>query len=188
MVDETRRTEPVAPITPARAKAQADAGAAAPQRAPIVEVATREVGDTSRTSPRMRFDVLQIAAWVSGLYLVVAGLVAFARAGLGDLAVLEPVVTVGNQSFTPLYAGLFTVLGMMVLVAGTGAVNERGLRVGGVLFGIAGAVLLIEPTAFTEYLGVVDDDGMLLVAIGALLAVASFVPPLSIARPGVKRS
>ena len=188
MVDETRRTEPAGPMTPARAQAEAAASAEAPQKAPVVEVATRDVGDPSRTSPRMRFDVLQIAAWVTGLYLVVAGLVAFARAGLEDLAILEPVVTVGNQSFTPLYAGLFVALGMMVLVSGTGSVNERGLRVGGVLFGIIGAVLLIEPAAFTEYLGVAEDDGTLLVAIGVLLAVASFVPPLSIARPGIPRS
>lgn len=188
MVDETRRQEPVpGGITPARARAEAEAGTTATRR-PIVEIATREAGDTSRTSPRMRFDVLQIAAWVTGIYLVVVGLVAIARAGLSDLAVLEPVVTVGDLPFTPLYAGIFALLGVMVLTSGTGEVNERALRVGGVLFAIAGAVLLIEPSAFTEFLGVGEGDGTILLGIGALLAVASFVPPLSIARPGVRRS
>lgn len=187
MVDETRQQEPVrADVTPARARAQAQAAATPSGRTPMVEIAGREPSDTSRTSPRMRFDVLQIGAWASGLYLVVAGLVAVARAGLEDLELFAPVVTVGNQQLTPLYAGLFLVLGIAVLKAGTGSVNERGLRVGGVLFAIAGAVLLIEPEAFSEYLGVTDESGVLLLAIGALLAAASFVPPLSIARPGVR--
>lgn len=76
----------------------------------------------------MRFDVLQIGAWTVGLYLIVAGLVAVARAGFDDLGLFESVVEVGDQTATPLYALLW------------------------------------------------------------LLIAASFVPPLSIARPGVSQT
>lgn len=176
MADPTRKIDPVRPAGPA-------AQPASPQRA--VEVAVRDDGDASRTSPRMRFDVLQIAAWVSGLYLVVAGLVAFARAGVAELEAFSPVVSVGAQQLTPLYAAIWVVVGATVLAAGTGSINERGLRVGGVLLAVAGAVLLIEPGAFTSTLGVEPEDGTLVLAMGVLLAVASFVPPLSIRRPGV---
>jgi hypothetical protein len=65
----------------------------ATRRVPIVQIHDdRSLADSSRTSPRMRFDVLQIAAWVLGLYFVVAGLVTLARAGFDELALFEPEV------------------------------------------------------------------------------------------------
>jgi hypothetical protein len=168
VVDETRRQQPVEPRPPA-----------------VIKVAGREDVETSRTSPRMRFDLLQVAAWLVGLYLIVGGLIAIARAGFGEMTLFEPVVDVGGQGLTPLYAVLWLVVGVLLLVAGTGVVNETALRVGGVLFGIAGAVFLVEPGAFTDYLGVTAASGTMLLVVGTLLVGTSFVPPLSIARPGV---
>lgn len=187
MADETReRAAADATVTPARARANAAAATGGGQnRTELIRVGDRDGGDGSRTSPRMRFDILQLSAWVVGLYLIVAGLVAVARAGFEDLDLFEPVVDVGNQSATPLYALLWLIVGAVVLAAGTGIVAERRLRIGGVLFAIAGLVFLIEPDAFTEYLGVTADSGSMLLAIGALLAAASFVPPLSVPRPGI---
>ena len=145
----------------------------------------RAGGDGGRTSPRMRFDVLQITAWLLGLYFVVAGLVTLARAGFDDLALFTPEVQFGGLPATPLLGLCFLVVGVLLLAGGTGEVNERGLRIGGVLLGVVGAVWWIEPAPFTPYLGVVADTGVTLLGMGILLTATSFLPPLSIARPGV---
>jgi hypothetical protein len=154
-------------------------------RTQLIRVAVREGADPSRTSPRMRLDLLQIVAWALGLYLVVAGLVAMARAGLDDFALFEPVVEVGGQPATRLLAVLWVVVGVALLAAGTGEVAERRLRIGGVVLGVLGAVWLIEAAAFAPYLGVERDSGVVLVGVGVALTAASYVPPLSIARPGI---
>lgn len=157
-------------------------------RVPIVQVHDeRGSTETGRTAPRMRFDVLQIVAWGLGLYFVVAGLVALARAGFDDLALFEPVVQVGGLPATPLLGLLFVVVGVLLLAGGTGDVSEQRLRITGVLLGVVGAVWLIEPGPFNEYLGVVRDSGTALVGMGILLTATSFLPPLSITRPGVKQ-
>jgi hypothetical protein len=157
----------------------------APTRTAWIRVAVREGSDTSRTSPRMRFDLLQVVAWAAGLTTVVGGLVAVARAGFEDLGLTEPVVEVGGQPATPLLALLWLAAGMLLLVAATGEVSERRLRIGGVLLGVIGAVWLIEPGAFAPYLGVERDSGAVALGMGVALVAASYVPPLSIARPGV---
>jgi hypothetical protein len=154
-------------------------------RTQLIRVAAREGVDTSRTSPRMRFDLLQIVAWTVGLAFVVVGLVAIARAGFDELGAFEPVVEVGGHPSTPLLAMLWLVLGVSLLAAGTGEVAERRLRIGGALLGVLGVVWLIEAAAFTPYLGVERESGALLVGVGVALTAASYVPPLSIARPGV---
>lgn len=159
----------------------------APRRAPLIQVdATRNLQDGSRTSPRMRVDLLQIVGWILGLYFLVASLVALARAGFEDMALFDPTVEVGGFPLTPLLALLYLVVGVGLLAASTGVVKERGLRIGGVLLGVVGAVWLIEPDPFTEYLGVVRDSGAMLLTLAVLLLAASFVPPLSVARPGVR--
>jgi hypothetical protein len=153
-----------------------------------IRVAGREGGDTGRTSPRMRLDLLQVVAWVLGLAFVVAGLVAIARAGFDELALTEPVVEVAGHRATPLLALLWLALGIALLAAGTGEVHERRLRIGGVVLAVVAAVLMFEPDAFRPYLGVEGDSGTLLLAMGVALTAASYVPPLSIARPGVPQS
>ncbi|MEX1165220.1 MAG: hypothetical protein WEB03_16735 [Nitriliruptor sp.] len=185
MADETR--DPTT-VTPARARANAAAAAQGEGRnkTELIRVGDRGGGDGSRTSPRMRFDVLQIAAWVVGLVLIVAGLVALARTGFEDLGLFEPVVQIGTEAATPLYAAIWLLLGLVIVAAGTGVVAERRLRILGALFAIVGLVLLIEPDGFSEYLGAGSDSGTVPLAFGVLLVAASFVPPLSIKRPGIR--
>jgi hypothetical protein len=158
------------------------------RRIPTVSTGTRAGGlpPPGRESPRMRLDLLEIVAWIIGLYLIVAGLVAIARAGFEDLTLFEPAVQVGGLPVTPLLAILYLLVGAALLVAGTGAVAERGLRVGGVLIGIVGAVWLIEPGAFEPYLGVTAQNGLVMLVMGVALAAMSFVPPLLIQRPGAE--
>jgi uncharacterized membrane protein len=146
----------------------------------------RVAGDTSRTSPRMRFDVLQLAAWGVGLVLIVAGLVAIARAGFDDLAPFTPVVEVADHAATPLAAVLWLLLGAHLVAAGTGTVAEQRLRITGVVLGVVGVVFLVEPAAFAEYLAVEEGSGTVLLAAGTLLVAASFVPPVTLPRPGVR--
>ena len=158
------------------------------RRVPLVQVEEgRHLYDGGRASPRMRLDLLQIVAWALGLYLLVAGLVALARAGFEDIGLFEPTVEVGGLPMTPLLALLQLLIGIALLGAATGVVHERGLRIGGVLLGILGAVWLIEPVAFEPYLGVVRDSGAAWLTMAVVLVAASFVPPLSVRRPGVSQ-
>lgn len=158
----------------------------ATRRVPLIQVEEgRNLYDGGRTSPRMRIDALQIVAWVLGLYFLVAGLVAVARAGFEESGLFEPAVEVGGLPMTPLLALLQLLIGIALLGAATGVVHERGLRLGGALLGVVGAVWLIEPDAFEPYLGVVRDSGTAWLTMAALLVAASFLPPLSVVRPGV---
>jgi hypothetical protein len=158
-----------------------------PARRPLVRVAARDVVDPARTSPWMRVDLLQLVAWVIGGAASVVGIVALARAGFDDLAPFDPVVEVGGLPFTRTSAVLVLLLGVALLAAATGMVAERGLRVGGALLGLLGATWVVEADGFAPYLGVTSDSGVVLAVVGAALVVASFVPPLEVARPGVRR-
>jgi drug/metabolite transporter (DMT)-like permease len=169
-VEDTRRTAPFG---------------GPPPRDPWIRVATREPDDHSRTSPRMRFDLLQLGAWAGGVFVIVCGLVGLARAGFEELDLFAPVVEVAGLPSSPLLALLLVLLGIALLAAATGQVDERSLRIGGAMLGIVGAVWLVEPSAFTPYLGVERANGTAALLLGAVLVVTSFVPPLSIRRPGV---
>jgi hypothetical protein len=169
-VDDTRRTQPFG---------------GPPPRDPLIRVATREPADRSRTSPRMRFDLLQVTAWTAGLVLIVCGLVGLARGGFEELTLFEPVIQVAGLPATPLLSLLLLLLGIILLAAATGEVDERSLRIGGAMIAVVGAVWLVEPGAFTPYLGVERANGTAAAILGAVLVATSFVPPLSIRRPGV---
>ena len=133
----------------------------------------------------MRLDPLQLVVWAAGLHLVVSGLVVLARSGFGEPSLVGPVVEVAGLGATPLLGGLLVAVGAGSLTLATGEVDERSLRIGGVLLGIVGAVWLIEPDAFAPYLGVTAANGTAAVMIGAAYVLVSFVPPLAIRRPGV---
>jgi hypothetical protein len=133
----------------------------------------------------MRLDALQLAAWGAGLYLVVCGIVGLARAGFDDLDLFRPVVEVAGLPLRPLLSLLLVLTGIVLLAAATGEVDERSLRIGGVVIAIVGAVWLIEPGAFEPYLGVERANGTAALVVGLILVAASFIPPLSVRRPGV---
>lgn len=133
----------------------------------------------------MRLDVLQFAAWGAGLYLIVCGIVGLARAGFEDLDLFDPVVEVAGLPARPLLSLLLVLTGVVLVAAATGEVDERSLRIGGVAIAIVGAVWLIEPGAFEPYLGVARANGTAALIVGVVLIAASFIPPLSVRRPGV---
>lgn len=154
---------------------------------PLIRVDTRGPGEYGRSSPRMRFDLLQVVAWLLGLWTIVTGVIALARAGFDDLGVFTPVVEVAGAPLTPLLAGLLLLLGIVLLALATGEVDDRTLRIVGVICAIAGVVWLVEPAAFEPYLATRTDHGTRALIVGGGLVVASFLPPLSIRRPGVRR-
>ncbi len=156
-----------------------------PSRRPLVRVETRDAADYHRSSPRMRFDVLQIAAWGTGLVLIVLGLVAIARAGFDELGLFAPVVVVAGLPANPLFALVWILIGLLLLVASTGDVDERGLRITGIVLAVIGVVWMIESAAFEPFLGVSSRSGTAFLVKGLVVGLSSFVPPLSIARPGV---
>lgn len=159
-------------------------GRTPPPPGPRVRVATRAEAAGDRSSPWMRFDLLQIVAWAIGLFLVVAGLVALARSGFDNLSLLDPVVEVTGLPATPMLALMLVLIGTAVLTLATGVVDDRSLRVSGVIFGVVGAVWLIEPGAFEPYLGIRAENGSAALFVGFVLTGASFVPPLLVRRPG----
>ena len=179
-------TDSYGPLGPPEHGAEhpAPAGRPAPRRR-RVWVATRDPEPRGRTSPYVRFDVLQIVAWAIGLTLVVLGLVAVARAGFANLGLFDPVVEVASLPMTPLLALLWLLVGVLLLAAATGEVDERGLRITGVVLAVIGIVWAIEPGAFEPFLGISNRSGTTLLVKGAALAGASFVPPLAARRPGM---
>jgi hypothetical protein len=156
-----------------------------PARTRPIRVATRTTSEHHRASAWMRLDPLQLVAWAAGLQLVVSGLVVLARSGLDEPSMFRPVVEVAGLSATPLLGGVLVAIGAGSLTAATGEVDERVLRLGGVLLAIVGAVWMIEPDAFTLYLGITQANGLAAIAIGAAYTMISFVPPLAVRRPGV---
>jgi hypothetical protein len=115
----------------------------------------------------------------------VAGLVALARAGFDQISLGAPVVHVAGLSSSPLLALLLLALGVTLRAAATGEVHDRTLRMIGVAIGVVGTVWAIEPDAFFGLLAVERANGAAALALGAAVVLTSFVPPLSIRRPGV---
>lgn len=166
--------------------AAASSGDPAP-RPPFVEVVRRRAPmERGRDAPRIRIDVLQVTAWTSGLLLVVIGLVALARAGFDQISLGSPVVTVAGLPASPLLALAMLTLGVALLAAATGEVHDRTLRMTGVAIGVVGTVWTIEPVAFFPLLGVERANGLVAIALAVALVLTSFVPPLSVRRPGIE--
>lgn len=165
---------PVSPVGQERTRPVDEGGGAPARRMTIGDRGPGQHGGPGR----FRLDLLQVAAWLTGIYLLVSGLVALARAGFAEIRVFEPLVEVGGFSMTPLLAFIAIIVGLLLLAGGTGDVQEGALRFGGVVLGVVGTVWLIEPAAFAPYLGVTEANGMQHLVIGLILVGTSFVPPM----------
>jgi hypothetical protein len=119
----------------------------------------------------------QLISFAVGVGFIALGLVAMIRGGIdGNLA--RPTVEVLQLSHTA-WLGLAEVgLGVLLVIAGTGAWG-RFLSVPiGALMVIAGIVVLAEPGQVPERLAVERDFGWVLVLFGALVALASMALPV----------
>lgn len=132
-----------------------------------IQPATRRTVPMGRRRRRPRPSAPSALAAILGGILLVIGIVALARAGLSQ-GFLEPAVTVGPFTRTPLFALIELVLGMVGLATAADA-DVRSAVVLAVLTGVAGIVWLIEPGAFHGALGVTTATGWLYVLCSAML-------------------
>lgn len=131
---------------------------------------TREIRTTRRGAPRGT-SASSIASGVVGVTLLVIGIVAVARAGLGDLT--SPAVTVGPFARTPLFGLVEIALGLVAMATAADR-DIRSASTLAVVSGVAGIVWLIEPNAFAGVLGMTGATGVLYVLIAvALLATVA---------------
>lgn len=132
-----------------------------------------------RSVPRL-IDPAVLGGAVAGVYLLVTGIVAVARAQFATVGLFEPVVAVGGLPHTPLLGIVEIGLGVLALSAGPLARNGQLMTVLGVLMLVAGLVWAIEPIAFEAYLGVTRANGWQHTIVGAVLLVAGQVSPFTV--------
>ena len=134
--------------------------------------------DATKTRERTwTFAPGQLISFAIGVGLIAMGVVALIRAGL-DGSLARPTVEVLELSHTA-WLGLAEVgLGVLLLIAGSGAWG-RFLSVPiGALMVIAGVLVLAEPSQVPDELGVERDFGWLLALLGGIVAVASMALPV----------
>lgn len=129
---------------------------------------TRELARTRRRGG-WPGSLSSVVSGLVGVVLLVIGIVAVARAGLGDLT--SPAVAVGPFVRTPLFGLIEIVLGLVALATAADR-DVRGASVLAVVTGVAGIVWVIESGAFSGILGLTMATGWLYVAIAAALLVA----------------
>ena len=119
----------------------------------------------------------QLVSLIVGVGAVALGLVAMLRAGI-DGTFAEPVVDVLGFSHTA-WLGLAEVgLGVLLILAGTGAWGRPLSVLLGAGMVIAGVLVVAETSAMPEELGLEKDYGWGLILVGALVALASLVLPV----------
>jgi hypothetical protein len=119
----------------------------------------------------------QLISFAVGIGFIAVGAIALIRAGIdGNLA--RPTVEVLTLSHTA-WLGLAEVgLGVLLLIAGSGAWG-RFLSVPlGALMVIAGILVVAEPSQVPERLAMESDHGWVLILSGALVVLASMVLPV----------
>ena len=139
-----------------------------------------ETTAAGRTTTRQRswtFAPGQIVSLVVGVAFVIAGLLAVVRADL-DGSLSTPVVEVLGYSHTAWLGVAEIGLGLLLILAGTGAWGRPLSVLLGVAMVIAGVLVLAEPGQMPEELGLEEAYGWPLVISGGLVAVAALIFPV----------
>jgi hypothetical protein len=141
---------------------------------------TAPVADREDTTTRERtwtFAPGQIVSLVVGVGAIAMGVVALIRAGIDD-TFATPVVEVLGFSHTA-WLGLAEIgLGVLLVLAGTGAWGRALSVVLGALMMIAGVLIGAETSAMPEELALEEDFGWMLALVGALVALAAMILPV----------
>jgi hypothetical protein len=119
----------------------------------------------------------QLVSLAVGVGFVIAGLLALVRAEL-DGSLSEPVVEVLGFTHTAWLGVAEIGLGLLLILAGTGAWGRPLSVLLGSGMVIAGVLVLAEPSQMPEELGIEEAYGWPLVLSGALVAVAALVLPV----------
>jgi hypothetical protein len=145
----------------------------------VITTADR-VDTTAETKTRERtwtFAPGQLISFAVGVGFIALGVVAMIRAGIDD-NLARPTVEVLRLSHTA-WLGLAEIgLGVLLVIAGTGAWGRFLSVPVGALMVIAGILVLAEPSEMPDRLGLERDYGWVLLSFGALVAVASMALPV----------
>lgn len=119
----------------------------------------------------------QIVSLVAGIAVVVVGVIALVRAGV-DGSLSSPTVDVLGYSHTA-WLGLAEIgLGLLLLLAGTGAWGRPLSVLLGAASVVAGVLVLAEPDQMPDELGLEKGYGWPLIALGAIVALAAMALPV----------
>jgi hypothetical protein len=136
--------------------------------------AEEDAGTVARWGP---WSPAQMISGVIGMFLTVMGGIALARIGLGDLT--SPDTTVFGFGHTPLMGLIEVALGLLLMLNAASAFASRGMLIGlGAIAAAFGLIVVFEPGAFQESLGVARNSGWLFLGIGAGAVVLGSVSPV----------
>lgn len=141
------------------------------------DTTTRSEPTTRAVRDRRAWSPAQILAGAVGLFLIVMGGVAMARAGIGSGLTTET-VTVFGFGHTALWGLVEVVIGLLFAGAAVGPSNaKRSLGSLGALALAFGLIVLIEPAPFSDSLGISSATGALFTGIGAASLVMGWWAP-----------
>jgi hypothetical protein len=141
------------------------------------EVRHAAEGRTTTSHRAWTFAPGQLVSLLVGVGFVIVGLIALVRAGL-DGSLDAPVVEVLGYTHTAWLGIAELGLGLLLILAGTGAWGRPLSVLLGVAMVIAGVLVLAEPGEMPQELGLEEGYGWLLVIPGAIVAVAAMVLPV----------
>lgn len=119
----------------------------------------------------------QLVSLVVGVGLIAVGVVALIRAEIGG-SLATPVVEVLGYTHTA-WLGLAEIaVGLLLVLAGTGAWGRAVSVLLGAASVIAGVLILAEPGQMPDELGLEKDFGWPLILLGAIVALAAMVLPV----------
>jgi hypothetical protein len=139
--------------------------------------ATTVSGTTKTTQRFWTFAPGQLVSLIVGVGFVVIGALALVRAGL-DGSLATPVVDVVGYSHTAWLGVAEIGLGLLLVLAGTGAWGRPLSVVLGVAMAIGGVLVLAEPSQMPDELGLEQAYGWPLVILGAIVALAALALPV----------
>jgi hypothetical protein len=124
-----------------------------------------------------RWSPAQLIAGAVGVFLAVLGGVALARTGFGELT--SPETTVLGFGHTPLLGMIEIGLGLVLMINAASAFASRSILIGfGALAAAFGLIVVIEPGAFQDWLGVTRDSGWLYLGLGGAAFLLGLVSPV----------
>lgn len=129
---------------------------------------------TERTRRFPRITLSQAAAVVGGVLFLVLGIVALARAGIEPGSVGGH-TQVGWFHATGLMGILHMLLGAVLLAVAGSRPVASSVRAVSVVLVVAGLVLLIEPDAFHQWIGVHNNTGGLFLIAGGVGLAAGWM-------------
>lgn len=144
----------------------------------VVETRDPQTRAVERTTVRWGpWSPAQLISGALGLFLTVLGGVALARTGFGDLT--SPETTVLGFGHTPLLGIIEIVFGAALMIDAASAFASRAMLIGfGAIAAAFGLIVVIEPGAFQDWLGVTRDSGWLYLGLGGAAFILGLVSPV----------